>query len=129
MKKAVVHGTRLLLGFIFFMAALNGYLVIFHLQPLLPISPQAMRFLENGYLLELVKTVELVCGLLLLINRFVPLALVCLAPIVVNIMAFHLFIDPSMLLLAIVVLALEIDLLYVYRAHFKGLLEAKSQIR
>lgn len=48
-----------------------------------------------GYLMTLVKVIETACGALLLAGYFVPLMLVLLAPIIVNILGFHLFLDPS----------------------------------
>jgi hypothetical protein len=116
---------RLLLGLIFLGAGLNGYLVLFGLPPLFPTSPAAMTLLQ-GYLLVLVKSTEVVCGLLLLANRWVPLTLTIVAPIAVNILAFHLFADRDLLPLGILVAALVVFLFWSYRQHFLGLLHPTS---
>lgn len=84
-----------------------------------------MEFLQ-GYLLVLVKTVEIVCGLGLLLNFFVPSSLVILAPVAVNILTFHLFADPSLLPLGIIVFVLQCFLLWAYRDHYKSLLQPKA---
>jgi len=119
------HVPRVLLSLIFLGAGFNGWLVILGLDPVFPTSPQAMALL-TGYLLVLEKTTELLCGLLLLCNRYVPATLAVLAPITVNILLFHLFADPALLPLAIVVSLLEGYLLWGYRRSYTRLLEPKA---
>ncbi|WP_145950379.1 hypothetical protein, partial [Paenibacillus sp. Y412MC10] len=87
----VMHICRILLGVIFLGAGVNGYLVLLGLEPVFPTSPKAMELLGNGYLLALEKTVEVLAGILLIVRWFVPLTLAILLPVVVNILAFHLF--------------------------------------
>ncbi|MUK90301.1 hypothetical protein GMD78_18155 [Ornithinibacillus sp. L9] len=113
---------EIVLGIIFLGAGINGYLVLFGYDPIFPTSSEAMEFLGTGYLLAMEKGVEIICGILLLIRRFVPLVLLILASIVVNIFAFHIFVDPSLLILAIVLVILEGTLLWNYRENYKGLL-------
>jgi hypothetical protein len=116
---------RILLGLIFLGAGINGYLVLVGLQPIFPTSPKAMELLGSGYLLAMEKTVEVLAGVLLIVRRFVPLALAMLLPLVVNILAFHLFVDHALLPLAIVVTVLEVYLLWVQREHLRGLLVSR----
>src|ERR1041384_1295457 len=89
---------RFLLGLVFFVSGLDGFLH-FLPQPSEPPSEAAMSFavalMKSGYMFPLIKGVELVVGALLLANRLVPLALVLLAPVLVNIVAFHAFLAPS----------------------------------
>lgn len=75
--------------------------------------------------MPLLKGTELVCALLLLSNRFVPLALVVLAPIVVNIVAVHAFLMPEGLVMAIVIAAFHLGLAWTYRAAYAPLLTAR----
>ena len=82
--------------------------------------------MATGYLLPLVAGTQVIAGALLLANRFVPLALVLLAPVIVNIVAFHLFLEPSGLVIALVVLALEAFLFWMYRPAFRALLTAHA---
>jgi hypothetical protein len=79
----------------------------------------------TGYLLALVKGTEVVAGILLLTGRYVPLALALLAPVVVNIVAFHAFLAPAGLPLPIIVLALEVFLAWSYRAVYRPMLKAR----
>lgn len=93
-----------------------------------PTSPAAMEFLGSGYFLALEKGVEIIAGILILIRRFVPLALIVLASIIVNILAFHVFVDSDLLVLALLVTILEGILIWYYRDNFKALLESKPKI-
>ena len=81
---------RVLLGVIFFVFGLNGF---FSFIPQPPFPEQAGAFMgalaATGYIFPLIKSVEVIAGVLLLSNRFVPLALALLAPGVVNIVLFH----------------------------------------
>lgn len=80
--------------------------------------------MASGYFFPLLKGTEVISGLLLLSNRFVPLALTMLAPIVVNIVAFHAFLAPAGLGLAGLVLALEVYLAWAYRAAYRSVIVA-----
>ena len=77
--------------------------------------------------MKAVKAVELSAGLLLLSNRYVPLALALLAPNVVAIALYHLLLDPAFLWLVPVVAGLEGFLLREYRGSFRGVLERDAR--
>ena len=119
---------ELLLGIIFLGAGLNGYVVLFGFEAFAPTSPAAMEFLGEGYFLALEKGVEIIAGILLLIRRYVSLVLLVLASIIVNILAFHVFVDSNLLVLALLVTILEGILIWYYRDSFKGLLESKPKV-
>lgn len=125
MNKAAV-GARGVLGLIFFVFGLNGFL---HFLPQPPMSGPPAEFLgaivATGYLFPLLKGTEVAAGALLLSGRFVPLALALLAPVIVNIVGFHTFLAPSGLAVPIVVLALEIFLAHAYRGAFRPMLRAR----
>lgn|SRR5699024_1586312 len=125
MTRVPLYISRLFLGFIFFVAGLNGYFVIFNLEPFIATSPEAMSLFEFQYLLIFEKSLEILCGILLIINRFIPLALAILSPIVANIFLLHLFVDHSLILLAIIIVILHIYLLFYFRENFIGILEKK----
>src|SRR6266404_1296969 len=95
-RKHLPTAARLFLGLVFTVFGLNFFL---HFIPAPPPAPRAGAFagalFASGYLFPLLKTTEVVAGLLLLSGRFVPLALAVLAPIIVNIVGFHLFLAPS----------------------------------
>jgi hypothetical protein len=80
----------------------------------------------SGYMFPLIKGAELLAGLALLSNRFVPLALTVLAPIVLNIVAFHAFLAPAGMALPLIASALGIYLAYTERAVFAPVLRARS---
>jgi len=119
---------RVALGLTFFVFGLNGFL---HFLPQPPMSGPPADFagalFATGYMFPLIKGTEVVAGLLLLANRFVPLALAVLAPVVVNIVAFHAFLAPAGLVLPIVVLALELYLAQSYKAAFAPMLHARTE--
>ncbi|MBS4219594.1 hypothetical protein KHA96_14855 [Bacillus sp. FJAT-49711] len=122
MKGHIFRVSEIVLGLVFLCAGLNGYFVLFGFNPIFPTSPKAMEFLGTGYLLALEKTPEIICGILLLIRRFIPLALTILAPILINILAFHIFIDQALLPLALLLIVMEVMLIWKYRKNFIGLL-------
>ena len=117
---------RVLLGLPFVLFGLNYFV------PFLPAPPpppeSAMPFLgglmASGYIMPLIKTIEIAAGLALLSNRFVPLALTLLAPIIVNIVAFHFLLAPSYGLPTFI-LALELYLAFSYRGAFLPMLRAR----
>jgi len=119
---------RILFGLIFTVFGLNGFLSFIPMPPM----PEAAGTLlgamvGSGYLMALVKATEIGVGLLLLSNRFVPLALTIAAPIVLNIVLFHAVLAPAGLLVPVVLLAFELFLAWSYRDAFKPLLQAKNE--
>jgi uncharacterized membrane protein YphA (DoxX/SURF4 family) len=115
---------RHLLGLAFVVFGLNYFL---HFIPQPAPDPAAGAFvgaLVTGKVLAVAKLVEIAAGLALLTNRFVPLALALLAPILVNINLFHLVFDPAGLPLTAGLLALELWLAWAYRDAFAPMLRA-----
>jgi uncharacterized membrane protein YphA (DoxX/SURF4 family) len=125
MKIAMII-VRSLMGLLFIFAAVT---LLFGLITPPPMEGPMKTFNEglaaSGYFLMLLKITELVCGILLLVGRFVPLALVILAPIIVNIFFVHLFLDRTGLPVAIFLVLGSIFLAYYYRSSFAGLLSAR----
>lgn len=117
---------RTLLGLVFVVFGLNGFL---HFLPQPPLPEAALPFIgglaKAGYFFPLLKGTEVIAGLLLLSGRFVPLSLTILAPIIVNIAAFHLVLAPS-LGMVVMLLALEIYLAWAHRDAFAPLLRART---
>ncbi|MEH7342695.1 hypothetical protein V7122_02220 [Bacillus sp. JJ1532] len=127
MNKILMQVSRYFLGVVFLGAGLNGYAVIFGLDPIVPTSPQAMALFEFKYLLIVEKSLEVICGILLLFNQFTPLAIAILSPIVVNIFLLHLFLDHSLLLLAVVLTIAHGYLMFYYRKNFTSIFERKAK--
>ena len=77
------------------------------------------------YLMPTVKVFELLCAIAFLSGRFVPLATVVIFPIILNILLFHAFLEPSGLPIAILLLIGNLFLAYYYRDKYKAILAAK----
>src|SRR5580700_1813211 len=122
------HIARILMGLAFFVFGLNGF---FHFIPqpkdAMPEGVMALMggFMKSGYMMPLIFGTQTLVGVLLLINCFVPLALALIAPVIVNIIAFHVFLMPSTIAPGIVVLVLEIYLAWSYRRVFAPMLACK----
>ncbi len=112
---------RYLLGGTFLLFGLNGFL---HFIPQPPPPEAAGAFLGGlagaGYFFPLLKLTEIAAGVALLANRLVPLALTVLASIVVNIVAFHAFLAPAGLGIALAVLVLEAYVAWTHRDAFRS---------
>lgn len=113
---------RILLGLIFFVFGLNGFLN-FLPQPPMPEAAGAFAgaLAATGYMFPLIKGVEVLVGLMLLTNKFAPLALIILAPITVNIVLFHAVLAPAGLALPVIILLLHVYLASTYKAVYKPL--------
>jgi uncharacterized membrane protein YphA (DoxX/SURF4 family) len=128
--KHLPTAARLFLGLVFTVFGLNFFLHFLPTPPTPP--PRAAAFagalFGSGYFFPLLKTTEVAAGLLLLSGRFVTLALTVLAPIVINIVGFHLFLAPSGMALALAVMAAELYLAWTYRAAFAPMLQARTPL-
>ena len=116
---------RFLMGLPMIVFGLNAFLN-FIPQPKTPLAPGAMAFAgalaASGYMMQLIGITQLVSGLLLVINRWVPLALVLLAPFFVNSIAFHAVLEHTGLPMALIFCAIELYLAWVYRRAYATLL-------
>ncbi|KAA9011877.1 hypothetical protein [Niallia endozanthoxylica] len=125
MKKFILHTARIFIGLVFLVAGVNGYLVIFGQEPFIANSPEAMKLFEFDYLLIIEKSLEILCAVLLLSNRYIPLALAILAPLITNIFLLHLFVDHSLLPLVTVLVIVYSYMLFHYRRNFRSIFEKK----
>ena len=115
---------RILLGLIFFIFGLNGFLNFIPAGTLPSgLAGQFLTVLLRSHYGLFVSAFELAGGALLLVNRYVPLALTILGPVIVNILCFHIFMNHEGLPMAIVVAALALFLLWRYRTNFAGLVK------
>jgi putative oxidoreductase len=118
---------RLLLGFVFLVFGLNGFL---HFIPMPPPAGLAGRFMEvvfASHYWVLIFAVQAIGGLLLLVNRYVPLALVLLGPVIVNILNFHILMAPEGLPLAVIVTALWVVVALRNKRHLAGILSQRGE--
>jgi len=81
--------------------------------------------LASVYLMPTVKVFELLCAIAFLSGRFVPLATVVIFPIILNILLVHVFMQPSGLPIAILLMIGDLFLAYYFRAKYKSMLAAK----
>ena len=126
--KYVMIIVRTLMGLLFLFGAVAYF---FNLVTPPPLEGAMKTFNEglaaSGYFFTLLKVTELVCGLLLITGRFVPLALVILSPIIVNIFFVHALLDRTGLPVAIFLVLANFFLAYFYRDAFKALLTPKYE--
>src|ERR1700749_2405665 len=107
---------RLLLGLAFVVLGLNGFLQFLNMGPMpTGLAGQFMGALFMSHYYWVVAALQIAGGALLLVNRFVPLALVLLGAIIVNIICFHVFMSPSGAAPAAVVTVLWLTVFYVNR--------------
>jgi len=117
--KIVILIARLLLGLVFVVFGLNGFLNFLEMGPLLTgLAGQFIGALFLSHYFWVVAGLQVVGGVLLLTNRFVPLALVLLGPVIVNILLYHLFLNRAGFAPAILVTVLWFIVFYAYREHF-----------
>ncbi|MDE3098249.1 MAG: DoxX family protein [Verrucomicrobiota bacterium] len=114
---------RVLLGLVFAVFGSNKFLRFLPNPPMQGAGAQFMGAMFETHYICVVASCEVIGGLLLLTGRFVPLGLTLVGPVVVNILAFHTFMDPAGLPIALVVSTLALFLLWRYRENFAGLVQ------
>ena len=127
-SRYVTATIRILLGLAFTTFGLNLFFD-FIPKPETPMPDNVMAFVgalaASGYMMKLIGVTQLIVGLLLLANRFVPLALALITPFLVNSVAFHVFLERSGLPMAMVFTVLVAYLAWAYRNAFRPMLAAK----
>lgn len=121
-------GARVLLGLIYFVFGLNGFL---NFLPHPPLPDAAMAYMGGlmaaPYFFPVLKATEVIAGFALLTGFFAPLALVILAPITIQIFLFHAVLTPGAanVMLPLVMVVLSLIVAYTYRSKYAPLLKAK----
>jgi putative oxidoreductase len=127
MKYAILVA-RLLMGLIFLVFGAN------HVVPFLPMPPMPgdagvfSTILTVHKYFAVIGLLEVIAGLLLLVGRFVPLALTILGPIIVNILLFSELIAHGGYAIPLVIAVFEVFLIFVYRLSFKGIFSAGPEV-
>lgn len=120
---------RIFLGLVFTVFGLNGFLGFL---PMPEMGPEGGAFMgalaATGYMFPLIKGTEVLAGVLLLSNRFVPLALTLLAPVTVNILLFHALLEPGVGL-PLLLVAAQLGLAFAHRASFRPMLQGKNELK
>ena len=114
-----------LTGVIFLVMGLNGFLNFIPLPPPAGIAGQFIGVLYVSHYLWVIFAFQVIAGVLLLINRYVPLAIAVLAPVIVNILSFHALMAPSGLPLALFVAILWALIFVDVRPAFAGLFQSR----
>jgi len=117
---------RYLAGVIFLVFGLNGFLNFIPLPPPGGIAGQFMSALYVSHYLWVIFAFQVIAGVLLLVNRYVPLAVAILAPVLVNILTFHVLMAPSGLPLARFAALLWIVIFIEVRPAFSGLFQSRA---
>jgi len=118
---------RIILGCVFVFFGLNIFFQFLHMPPP-PCGPAGdfARALFVSHYLYVVAALQVIGGLLCLAGRFVPLGLTLLGPVIVNILLFHILLNPAGLPLAIIVTVLALIVLWHHRAAFAGLVKSRA---
>jgi putative oxidoreductase len=124
--KIFVLIVRLLLGLVFFVFGLNAFLQF--LKGPIPggLAGQFLQALFQSHYALVVGAVQVIGGALLLINRYVPLALTILGPVIVNILLYHLLLAHEGVGGALIVAVFWFVLFFRYRQYFAGIFTAKA---
>jgi putative oxidoreductase len=125
--KILVLIARILLGLVFVVFGLNGFLNFLDMGPMPSgLAGQFIGALAQSHYFWVVAALQVIGGALLLINRFVPLGLVLLGPVIVNILLYHVFLNTAGIAVAIVVAILWLIVFYWHRQYFSGIFVQKT---
>ena len=125
--KIVTTISRLLLGLAFVVFGVNGFLNFLNMGPMpTGLAGQFMGALIQSHYFWVVAALQVAGGALLLVNRYVPLGLVLLGPVIVNILLYHIFLNPAGVGIAIVVTILWFIVFYAHRQYFSGIFAQRA---
>lgn len=127
MNHFAIAAARILLGLIFAVFGLNGFFLFITPPEHTPVGERFINLLVSTGFIYFEKSLEVIAGALLLANNYVPLALAILAPIVVNILLFHLLMERYTLAVGIIPFALWAFLMWQYRRNFAPIFERRAR--
>lgn len=125
--KIVSKIAQYLAGVIFLVFGLNGFMHFIPMPPPTGVAGQFMGALYVSHFYVVIFAAQAIGGALLLANRFVPLALTVLAPVLVNILAFHITMVPAGLPFALFVTVLWFLVFASVRSAFAPLFQSRWQ--
>ena len=120
--KIVSTIARYLMGLMFTVFGLNGFLQFLPMAPMPPLAGKFFEVLVASHYMVPVFLLQLVCGLLFLINRYLPLALTLIGPVIVNILLFHVLMNPSGIVPGVLVTVCWFIVFSRVRPAFAGIL-------
>ena len=116
---------RYLLGIMFFIFGLNGFLHFLKQPPPTGLALTYFTAMAGSHIMDVVYLIQLLGGILLLAGRFVPIALVLLGPVIANILLYHLTMDPKGIPPGLVALILWCIVFYSVRSAFASIFAAR----
>lgn len=125
--KITISIARILLGLLFLTFGLNGFLHFIPMPPPSGLAGQYLGVLFVSHYLVPVFLLQAIAGALLIVNRYVSVALVLLGPVIVNILLFHSLMAPEGLPLALVASALWLTVFIGARRAFSGIFVARME--
>jgi len=125
--KIVPTIARYLMGLMFTVFGLNGFLNFIPAMPMPPLAGQFFGVLVASQYTIPVFLIQIVCGLLFLINRYVPLALTLIGPVIVNILLFHVLMNPSGIVPGAIATVCWFIVFYSVRPAFAGIFRQEVQ--
>ena len=128
MKIAVII-VRVLMGLLFVFGSVTYFFNLIEAPPMTgPIKTFSEGLAAAPYFFPVLKATELICGIAFVVGRFVPLATVVIAPIIIQIFLVHTFLDRSGLVVAIFLVLANLFLAYAYRKSYAALFVAKPEL-
>lgn len=118
---------RYLMGIIFIVFGLNGFLNFLPSPPVPGLGGQFFGLLLTSHFMVPIFVIQLLCGVLFLVNRYVPLALTFIGPVIFNVLLFHILMNPSGIGPGALVTVCWFLVFYRYRSAFDGILRDASR--
>lgn len=118
---------RYILGLMFTVFGLNGFLHFLPMMPMPPLAGQFIGVLVASHYTVPVFLIQLACGILFLINRYVPLALTLIGPVIVNVLIFHVSMNPSGIVPGLIATICWFIVFYSVRSAFAGIFRRHPQ--
>jgi hypothetical protein len=123
------HILSIIYGLFLLIFGLNGFLNFF---PLPEMTEEAGTFAgslaQTGYIFPIVGALQVIVGILLTINKFRPLALIVIFPIMLNAFLLHLFLDPAGIAGSLVAIILNVFLFITYKESYKNLFQMNPKL-
>lgn len=125
--KIIVMIARLLLGAVFVFFGMNLFLNFLHAPMPTGVAGAFAGALASTHYIQVVAVFQVIPGLMLLFNRYVPLGLAVLAPVIFNILLFHILMAPSGAPVAIIVAMLWMLVFHRNRSAFRGVFQRRTE--
>jgi hypothetical protein len=109
----------------FLVFGFNGFIHFIHMPEMPGLPGQFMGAVFASHMYVVIFLLQIISGLLFLIGRYVPLALVLIGPVLFNILIFHIFMNPAGIGAGLLATICWFLVFYSYRAHFAGIFAAK----